>query len=242
MKNSKKKSSSKSYKLANSLNKVRVLHSIFYIGYQFFFPFTGFFRFFWIHKKNRVNAIYKSFHQIKGITLFSPLAAAAICPSTERKSASFTSNPSFLRSSTTFFGAFSSENNFSLPLEDNIFFLFNQLGGVVKSGEYRIFGESGEVILNNLVWRYSCSQQIKNLPYHDSGSFESWFPMTDFALNYNVLIEFDSHKHNYSIVLFKPFVQSVKDIIDTGFSIKTDYCKRLDGIDKSSAKSAGAAA
>ncbi|MEK6984156.1 MAG: LamG-like jellyroll fold domain-containing protein [Nanoarchaeota archaeon] len=136
------------------------------------------------------------------ITLFSKLASLAISSSSDLKGAFFTSKPSFLSNSTIFSGTFSSEYSFNL-LEDDIFFFFNQLRGIVQSRENGFFGKSGEVIFNDSIWCDTSSQQVNYLPDHNSSSLEGRFTMTDFAVNDNILVDFDSHEINNGDVIFK---------------------------------------
>lgn len=137
------------------------------------------------------------------ITLPSDLANLAISPLSERKGAFFTSNPSFSNNFTTLLGTFSSENKFNLLLEDDIFFLFDKFRGVIQGRENGFFSESREVISNDFFWCNSSSQQVKNLPNHNSSIFESWLPMTDFAVNDNMPVNFNSHEIDKDNGVFK---------------------------------------
>jgi len=140
------------------------------------------------------------------ITLHSELASSAISSSSDRKGAFFTSKPSFSSSLTTLSGTFSSEYNFGL-LEYNILFLFNQFRGVINGRENRFLSESGEIILYDFIWSYAGSKQIKDLPDHYSCVFESRNAMTDFAVNYNILVDFDSHGYHEENAIYKCFAQ-----------------------------------
>src|SRR3989338_3767917 len=84
------------------------------------------------------------------ITLPSDLASLATSSSSERKEAFFTSKPSFSSSLTTLSGTFSSEYNFGL-LEDDILFLFNQLGGVINSRKNSFLGKSRKIVINDFI-------------------------------------------------------------------------------------------
>ena len=88
-----------------------------------------------------------------------------------------------------------------------IFFLFNQLGSIIDGRENSFFSKSGEVIPNDFFWCYASSKQIKNLPNHYSGIFESRNTMADFAVNNNVLINFDSHETKNDNSVYKLFAR-----------------------------------
>mgnify|MGYP001559016131 CR=1 FL=1 len=138
------------------------------------------------------------------ITLSSDLASSAISSSSERKGAFFTSKPSSYNSLITLSGTFSSEYNPGL-LEDDIFFLFNQLGSVINSRKNSFLGKSREIVLNDFAYCDASSEQIKNLPDHYSGIFESRSTMTNFAINDNVFVNFSSHINNNDNLIFKSY-------------------------------------
>jgi len=160
------------------------------------------------------------------ITLPSDLASLATSSSSERKEAFFTSKPSFSSSLTTLSGTFSSEYNFGL-LEDDILFLFNQLGGVINGRENRFLSEPREVVPDDFIWRYTGSKQIEDLPDHYSGIFENRNTVADFAVDYNVLVDFDSHGYYDGKAVYKCFENQRfsklrKFSISAGFALDWD--------------------
>ena len=155
------------------------------------------------------------------ITLPSDLASSAISSSSERKAAFFTSKPSSSNSLTTLSGMFSSEYNFGL-LEDDIFFLFNQLGSVINGRENSFLSQSRKIVLNDFIYCDTSSQQIENLPDHYSGIPKSRSSMTNFAVNDNVLVDFDSHGYYDANLVYKFFAQDWDEAVkqpaaDLGF-------------------------
>ncbi len=136
------------------------------------------------------------------ITLPSALAILDISPSSEPAGARLKSNPSFSKNSLTSFGMFSSARSFSLPNRD-IFFLLEKLGGVVNSRQDSFFRELRKVVSDDFFGGYASAYQGENLPYHNSGSFESELSMANFAVRNNVLVDFNSHNSNNDNEIYK---------------------------------------
>ena len=138
------------------------------------------------------------------ITLPSVFAALDINLSLDLRGDLLTSNPLFAKNSKTNFGIFSSVRSFNLP-DSDIFFLFEKLGGVVNSRQDGFLGELRKVVSDDFFGGYASAYQGKDLPNHDSGSFESELSMADFRVGDNILINFGSHNADNDNSIYKTF-------------------------------------
>lgn len=152
-------------------------------------------------------------------TLLSEVAVDIICSSEVDCGADLTSCFSLINF-TNLAGIFSSQRIFSLEcseedlrifvekaalVERNISLSLEYLRGMNKRGKNGFFGEFGKIVFENLSYRNSCSKQFNNLPDHNSGAFESWLPMADFAVSDNVFVNFDSHDSMNINEIYKTF-------------------------------------
>lgn len=140
-------------------------------------------------------------------TLSSEVAADIICSSEVDGGTDLTSCFSLINF-TNLLGIFSSQRIFSLECSDedlrifveemalverNISLSLEYLRSMDERGKNGFLGELGKIVFENLSYRNSCSKQFNNLPNHDSGAFESWLSMADFAVSDNIFVNFDSH-------------------------------------------------
>jgi len=141
------------------------------------------------------------------IILPSVFAITDINSSLDPREAFFISNPLLDKNSITKFGMFSSARSFSLS-NRNIFFLLEKFGGIVNSRQDSFFRELGEVVPEDFFRGYASAYQGKNLPYHNSGAFESELSMADFAVRDNVFVDFNSHNVDNNNLLYKTYDNS----------------------------------
>jgi len=128
------------------------------------------------------------------MTRDSDLAILDNCLSVEPKETSLILCPCFINDLITSFGKFSSERNFSLFLEKNIFLFSDEFRSICHNREDSLFCERWKIILENFINANTCSEQFQNLPDHDSCSFECRSSATDFRVNDNVIINLNSHE------------------------------------------------
>ena len=130
------------------------------------------------------------------ITRNSDLAILDNCLSVEPKGAFLTSCPCFINNSVTCFGKFSSERNFNLFLEENMFFFSDEFRSISHNREDSGLCERWKIILKDFIDTDPCSEQFQNLPNHNSCSFKGRSSATNFTVNNNVVINFNSHDVN----------------------------------------------
>ena len=106
---------------------------------------------------------------------------------------------SFLRNCNNSFLTFSSRRNLSFlsfDINDDIIPSFNKASCILQRSFDVLFCEGHQKIIKDFFYRYSCFEQFKNLPDHDSCALESRLSMADFTVCNNILVNFDSHCKN----------------------------------------------
>lgn len=147
------------------------------------------------------------------ITLDSDLAILDNCLSVNPDETFLIPCPSFINKSSTAFGKFSSERNLSLFFEKDIFFFSDEFRSVCHNREDSRFCKLRKIVFENVFNSNSCSEQLHDLPNHDPCTFESGGSTTDFTINDNMLVNFDSHNYKYTDKLYKSFsLQPITDV------------------------------
>ncbi|MBR9702100.1 hypothetical protein GOV13_04215, partial [Candidatus Pacearchaeota archaeon] len=139
------------------------------------------------------------------ITLESDLDSLDNCLSDALNETFLTSYPFSLNNLSTPIGKFSSERNFNLFLEKNMFFFSDEFGSICQNRKDSRACELREIILNDFVDSDSCSKQFHNLPDHNSCSFECRSSTTNFSISNNELVNINSHELNMGEEIFKSF-------------------------------------
>ena len=113
--------------------------------------------------------------------------------------------PFFINNSTTSFGKFSSERNFNLFLEEDIFFFSDEFRGICQNRKNSRSCEGGKIIMDDFVNANSCSEQFQNLPDHDPCSFKSKGASADFRICNDIFVNLNSHNIKDNNEIFKSF-------------------------------------
>jgi len=109
-----------------------------------------------------------------------------------------------INNSSISFGKFSSERNFNLFLEKNMFFS-NEFRSTCHDREDSRLCERWKIILENFVDADTCSEKFENLPDHDSCSFENRSSSADFSVSCDKFINANFHELEMDSKLFKFF-------------------------------------
>jgi len=117
---------------------------------------------------------------------------------------------------------FSSARSFNLS-DGDIFFLLENLGGIVHSREDGFFGELGEVVPDDIISSYSGAEQGEDLPNHYSGAFEGEHSMTDVGVRNNEFVNFSSHNADNDNSLFKSYDNKLGQWIEVRYLKVGDY-------------------
>jgi len=131
--------------------------------------------------------------------LCSDLESSANMPFESPFDLNITSNPCCLRNCNNSFFTFSSSRNFSsvfFDTNDDIITTSGNDACIMQSCFNMGFCEWCWKSCDDLLDRHSCFKHLQDLPDHNSSAFESWLSMTDFAVNHNIFINFDSHNLN----------------------------------------------
>ena len=157
-------------------------------------------------------------------TLDSDLAILDTCLSVEFDGTSFTSCPSCISKSLTAFGKFSSERNFSLFLEKSMLFFSDEFRSICQNRENSIFCERWKIILENFINSNSCSEQLHNLPDHNSCVIENWDASANFTICNNEIINSNSHNKISNQELYKSFsLQPITEVYENYLDGKEIY-------------------
>ena len=139
---------------------------------------------------SRVRSILPSFNAI-----------SKILPFLNHFGDNFGSCLSFLKNGAIPRCIFSSNKNFIL-CRNQFKSPFSNMCSEIKSSLYMFFSQRGVCFMNI----FDSCPRFKHFQYqvdHYPGAFESWLPMADFTIGYNVFVNFDPHNKNNNISLFK---------------------------------------
>ncbi len=156
----------------------------------------------------------------------SDLAILDNCLSVEPRGTFLISCFCFINNSVTSFGKFSSERNFNLFLEENMFFFPDEFRSICHNGKDSKLCERWKIILKNLINADTCSEQFQNLPDHDPCSYKSRSSSADFTVSDDVIINFNPHVGSNDNVVFKDYDNSD----ELGTWIEVQYLKVGDEI------------
>ena len=139
-------------------------------------------------------------------TRFSDLESSANFPFESLFGFDITSTPCCLRNLSNLLSTFSSKRNLTLVVDVNndIFFTPCQISCILQSCSDVFFSQRGESF-KNFFKRSSIFEHFQDLPDHNSGAFESGFPMADFTICDDIFVNFDSHIAYNDDTLFKDF-------------------------------------
>ncbi len=127
----------------------------------------------------------------------------------------------FKNSNSSFF-TFSSSRNLSSFLWDDgdIILASSNYSSVMQSCFDMLFSEGGKERIRDFFNRHSSFEHFENLPDHDSSASESRNSSTDFSVNDNIFINFDSHVERDSKELYKDFelitIEDAYEIVNSG--------------------------
>jgi len=126
-------------------------------------------------------------------TLCSDLENAANLPLESPFGSDIMSNPRWVRNTSNLFFTFSSLRNLTnRDGELDIVSASCEVCGILK-GCQDVFSSNSWMVLEDFFNAHSSMKHFKNLPDHNSSSLESRGSTADFAVCYNILVDFDSH-------------------------------------------------
>ena len=128
------------------------------------------------------NALCSDFEKSANLPLESPFGFKII------------STPCFSRNLFNLSSTFSSKRNLSLDgdIDNDILFTSSQIRCILQSCSNVIPSQGRECLKNFFKWG-SSFEHLQYLPDHYSCAFESGLSMANFAVRYNILVDFDSH-------------------------------------------------
>ena len=141
-------------------------------------------------------------------TLFSDLDSSANSPFESPFGLKVTSYPSNFKNFNNSIFTFSSNRNLSFfkwNCDFDIISPSGKISSIMQSCLDMLLGERCHETCNYLLNRHSSFNHFQNLPDHYSGTFESWLSMADFAIRYNILVDFYSHAIDNVDTVYKGF-------------------------------------
>ena len=138
-------------------------------------------------------------------TLCSDLENSANLPFESSFGLDIMSTPCCLRNLSNLLFTFSSLRNLTeRDAKMDIFTTSQDICRILKSCQNMFFSNSW-VIIEDIINAHSSSKHFQYLPDHYSSAFEGRDPATDFSVNNNIVVDFDSHGNMNNDEIYKTF-------------------------------------